>query len=424
MDVKIEKLVYGGEGLAHHDGATIFVPFVLPGEVVAVEPIERKKKFVRGRLQQLIAPSPERAAAPCPHFTVCGGCHYQHISYPAQLSYKVEILRETLWRIGKVQWEGPIQAHPSPPFGYRNRAQWKARPVGGRLGIGYFQASSSALCAVDECRVLSSQLEETLAALRRLGVEGHLPATLREIEAFASGDGEILLNASLADFTTAPATLAETLRHALPGVESILLHESSRDRMELFGPGFLHYAAAGARYRVGHLSFFQANRFLIDELAQALAADSQGRLALDLFAGVGLFTIPLARRFERVVAVESNPAAAGDLKANIESSGGVAQAVNEDVETFLRHWTEPPDWVALDPPRSGVPAGALERLAQLAPECITYVSCDPATLARDLAVLTRPDEPSRATYALSELHLFDIFPQTFHIESLARLRRR
>ncbi len=127
MEVRIEKLVYGGDGLAHHDGQTVFVPLVLPGELVRIESAARKKKFVRGRLDQILEASPERVAAPCPYFGRCGGCQYQHMPYEAQIRYKTEILRETLGRIGRIQWSGPIETHASPPFEYRNRAQWKLR---------------------------------------------------------------------------------------------------------------------------------------------------------------------------------------------------------------------------------------------------------------------------------------------------------
>src|ERR1700691_4246196 len=129
MDITIEKLIYGGEGLAHHEGETVFVPFVLPAERVAVAPVEQKKKFVRARVEKLLDPSPSRTAPRCPHFGTCGGCNYQHIPYEEQLKYKVEILRETLRRIGKIEWAGEIGSHGSTPWEYRNRAQWKVRPV-------------------------------------------------------------------------------------------------------------------------------------------------------------------------------------------------------------------------------------------------------------------------------------------------------
>ncbi len=423
MNVKIEKLVYGGEGLGHSEGQTVFVPYVLPGEVVAVRPTERKKKFVRGQLQHVLTAAPERTVAACPHFAACGGCHYQHIPYEEQLRYKSEILRETLWRIGRVQWEGEIRAHPSPPFGYRNRAQWKVRPLGERPAIGYFRGGSTALLPVEQCPILSPRLEHALGALRGLAANQRLPETLREIEVFVDErDEKFLVNASCTEFAGAPEELAEALR-GLPGAESVLLHESSRDRFELFGPGYIPYRVGDAALRVGHLSFFQVNRHLVEEMARVATEDASGGLALDLYSGVGLFTLPLASRCERVIAVESNEAAARDLQENLSAYSWHAQAVWADVEQFLAGHAERPETALLDPPRAGVPTAALDRLAEIGPPRMTYVSCDPATLARDLHRLAGTSE-APGPYAIAEVHLFDVFPQTYHIETIVRLTRR
>ncbi|HEV8384750.1 MAG TPA: 23S rRNA (uracil(1939)-C(5))-methyltransferase RlmD [Candidatus Acidoferrales bacterium] len=416
MEVKIEKLIYGGEGLAHHDGSTVFVPYVLPEEVVRVREIERKKKFVRGRVQQMVTPSSQRATAPCPHFMTCGGCHYQHIPYDAQLTYKSAILRETLSRLGRLAWEGPIHAHPSPPYGYRNRAQWKIRAIGAQPAIGYFQSASTALCPVEQCPILSPRLEAVLSSLRALLAKNALPATLREVEAFIdAADDKVMLNVALESFSNSPAALAAQLREEVPGAETILLNDMSRERFELFGPGHLNYRVGDTTYRVGHLSFFQSNRFLLDDFVHCVVADAQGKLALDLFAGVGLFTIPLARHFERVVAVESNAAAARDLDANIAAAGVSAQTANAPIEKLLHDWQETPDFVVLDPPRAGVPAEAVQCIVALAPPRVRYVSCDPATLARDLQGFLA------GGFHIEEIHLFDMFPQTFHIETLVKL---
>jgi 23S rRNA (uracil1939-C5)-methyltransferase len=430
MNVRIEKLVYGGEGLGHHAGQTIFVPFVLPEETVRLVPVERKKKFIRGRAQEILTASPDRTQPPCPYFTRCGGCHYQHIPYPAQLKYKAEILLETLRRIGRVRWEGPIETHASPELHYRNRAQWKVRaissaPATRQAGIGYFQAGSTALCAVEKCPILSPRLEETLGALQDVLGRSSLPPTLREVEAFAdSSDTKLLLNASFASFERSPSTLAEPLLEALPGIESLLLAEGSSGRCEQFGAGFLPYRVGETTYRVSHRSFFQVNRFLIAELVQQATANGSGRLALDLFAGVGLFTIPLGHKFERVIGVESNPAAADDLKANLHSSGIAAEAVHAEVEAFLAAWTESPDLVVVDPPRTGLSTGILSRLIDLAPARITYISCDPSTLARDLGALSPQGARAQRRYRLTEVHLLDLFPHTFHIESVIQLARQ
>ncbi|MGA8014256.1 MAG: 23S rRNA (uracil(1939)-C(5))-methyltransferase RlmD [Candidatus Acidiferrales bacterium] len=428
MEITIEKLIYGGEGLAHHDGSTVFVPFVLPAERISAAPVEQKKKFIRARVERLLEPSPERAAARCPHFGVCGGCDYQHIPYDAQLKFKTEILRETLRRIGRIEWPGEITAHASPPWGYRNRAQWKVRPLGedgvGGTGIGYFRANSSALCAVEDCSILSPLLLKTLLALRAAAAAGALPRELREIEAFAgAADSKLLVTATFAGFPPRAQELVEKFRATLPEIESLLFHDPTRERMELDGPGFVECEAAGSTYRVGHFSFFQVNRFLADELVrQVVDSEDEGRLALDLFAGVGLFSVPLAKRFARVVAVEANPAAARDLETNtsgrVARSGRVIEVRAADVEQFLQKMKEKPDLVLLDPPRAGLTPGTVKHLARIAPARITYVSCDPPTLARDLAAFVK------SGYDISTVHLFDLFPQTFHMEAVVGLRRR
>jgi 23S rRNA (uracil1939-C5)-methyltransferase len=444
MDVTIEKLIYGGDGLAHHEGSTVFVPFVLPSERVAVSPVEQKKKFVRARVDNLLEPSPQRVLPPCPHFGICGGCNYQHIPYEPQLAYKAEILRETLRRIGRIDWTGEIKTHASPPWSYRNRAQWKIRPPLeatsdsavptasaankslAKLDIGYFRANSTALCAVDECAILSPLLLKTLLGLRAALAAGELPRELREIEVFSNegasettdpGGSKLLLTANFAGFPSRLAEHAETIRRVVPEAASVLFHDPSHDRMELFGPGFLETESAGVKYRVGHFSFFQVNRFLVDDLVRTVCDEENGRLALDLYAGVGLFSIPLAKRFERVVAVESNPAAVRDLETNMRGLATI-EVRTADVERFLERNKERADFVVLDPPRDGLAPDAAKRLGRLQPTRITYVSCEPPALARDLAVLIE------SGYDCSEIHLFDLFPQTFHMETVARLRRR
>jgi 23S rRNA (uracil1939-C5)-methyltransferase len=436
MDITIEKLVYGGEGLAHHEGAAVFIPFVLPAERVAAAAVEEKKKFVRARLERLIEPSPDRAVPPCPHFGVCGGCDYQHISYDAQLRYKTEILRETLRRLGRIDWTGGITAHASPPWAYRNRAQWKVRRLDNskqgdatagepeKMALGYFRANSTALCAINQCSILSPLLLKTMLALRDAVGVGKLPKSLREIEVFTdTNDAKLLLTATFAGYPARASELAQTFRSIVPEAQSLLLHDPATERMALDGPGYIECNVGGLTYRVGHFSFFQVNRFLLDELVRHVATGepsedaSDARLALDLFAGVGLFALPLAKRFQHVVAVESNPAASRDLESNVQQTRPVEVRAME-VERFLEKYKGKPDRVVIDPPRAGLEPTAVRHLARIAPARITYVSCDPPTLARDLATLVQ------AGYELSAVHLFDLFPQTFHMETVVHLRRR
>jgi 23S rRNA (uracil1939-C5)-methyltransferase len=426
MDVKIEKLIYGGDGLAHHEGATVFVPFVLPGETVAVVPTETKKKFIRGRLESVLTPSPERIAADCPHFLICGGCHYQHIPYEAQLRYKEQILRETLRRIGKIDWTGPIVTHASPPWGYRNRAQWKVRESGidDAPQIGYFQASSTAIVPIETCPILTPRILATFHATRELLSSGGLPPSLREVEAFADErDESVLLTLTYAKF---PKTFGETLqllREKIPTLASVLFQDVQQNRMELKGPGSLNYSVGEFRYRVSHLSFFQVNRFLVGEMAQAVAeAAGTGELAVDIFAGVGLFSLPLSRKFRRVIAAESNPVAVRDFKDNAAAPENRAtnkiEIRESDSVEFLSRARQKTDCVVLDPPRAGLGVEGTAALCKVGPATIVYVSCEPSTMARDLEILVAQG------YAVSVVHLFDLFPQTFHIESMVKLVKR
>jgi 23S rRNA (uracil1939-C5)-methyltransferase len=429
LTLSIEKLVYGGDGLAHADGNTVFVPYVMPGETVRAEIKQKRNKLIWARLLEVTSPSPQRQKALCPHFQTCGGCHYQHIPATEQLQLKKEILRETLSRLGRVTWDGPIIEHSAQPYGYRNRAQWALRDSK-PLALGYFLPESSVIVPIDVCPVLSPLLEKTFEQLQNMTRSGHLPERVLEIEAFVdSTDEKIALNVAFERFPKPAAELAAAFRQALPKIESLLLLDQSKDRFELTGPGFLFHEAGGFRFRVSHLSFFQVNRFLVEDLLKTMTSGAQGDVALDLYAGVGFFTLPLAKTFNRVISVDANLAATRDLYANAESAGVTITSHNEHAEEFLRKTQEKPDFVSLDPPRAGLGAGAAAALAALGAPEIAYLSCDPSTLARDLAVLTGSakkkdgDVAPAVRYEISEIHLFDLFPQTFHIETLVRLRR-
>ena len=428
LRISIEKLVYGGDGLAHADGNTVFVPYVLPGEEVRAATKSKRKKLVWANLLEVTSPSAQRERARCPHFQTCGGCHYQHIPPAEQLRLKQEILRETLSRLGGIQWSGPIQEHAAEPYGYRNRAQWAVRNANPRA-IGYFLPESSVIVPIDECPVLSPLLAKTFGQLQELARSNRLPEKVLEIEAFAdSADAKISLNVAFERFSKSAADLAAMFREALPQLESLLLADESKERFELTGPGYLFHEAGGFRYRVSHLSFFQVNRFLVEDLLRTVVAGAKGESALDLYAGVGFFTLPLSRTFKRVVSVDANLTATRDLQVNTENAGVAVISHNEHAEEFLRKTTETPDFVVLDPPRSGLGAEAAAKLAALGAAEIAYLSCDPSTLARDLAVLTgskkiASTEGAGVRYEIAEMHMFDLFPQTYHIETLVRLKR-
>jgi 23S rRNA (uracil1939-C5)-methyltransferase len=424
FDIRIEKLVYGGDALAHHDGRTVFVPYAIGGELERVRAVEQKKKFVRAKIDQVLEPAADRVAAPCPQFGVCGGCHYQHMNYAAQVRSKSQILRETLSRIGRINWTGEIGENVAQPLQYRNRAQWALRPVGsaGKLAIGYFQQGSSTLAPATVCPIIAPRLESVLAGLGRACDEGALPRSVRAIEAFVNSTGDqLILNVSADKSAIAAEKLLPRLIPFTGEIVSLLVQDESTENLDLAGPGHIVYESGGRKFRVGHLSFFQVNRFLIDELTRAVVGDVKGELALDLFAGVGLFSLPLAANFKRVIAVEGNVAAVRDLELNLKDIP-MARARHSEVESFLARWKETPELVVLDPPRAGISDVAAKRLREIGAATIVYLSCDPATLARDLAVLTRKEEVGH-NYRINTLELYDLFPETYHIEALATLQR-
>jgi 23S rRNA (uracil1939-C5)-methyltransferase len=429
LQLSIEKLVYGGEGLAHADGNTVFVPFVLPGEQVRASVRIRKKKLIHANLVQVEKASPSRDKPACPHFRVCGGCHYQHIEIAEQVRLKKEILRETLSRLGGVEWPGAIQEHTAQPYAYRNRAQWAYRDATPRA-FGYFLPESAHILPIDQCPVLSPRLAETFGQLQDLARSNSLPPGILEIEAFADGaDEKIALNIAFERFGEPAKAMAAQFKRALPPLESLLMLDQSKNRFELDGPAYLIQKAGGFTFRVNHLSFFQVNRFLIEDMLQTMVGEAKGGYALDLYAGVGFFTLPLAKSFSKVVSVDANLAATRDLRQNAEAAGLSVTSENEHAEEFLKKPQEIPDLVILDPPRAGLGAEVAASLANLGAQEISYLSCDPATLARDLAVLTgsaRKQETAVVPahkYEIAKVHLFDLFPQTFHIETLVRLRR-
>src|SRR5215475_5004457 len=251
--VSIEKLVYGGDGLAHEGERTVFVPFVLPGEAVRVSEKSRKKNLVWADPLEISKPAATRIAAKCSHFKACGGCQYQHIEAGEQTRQKTEILKETLSRLGSIQWEKEIKSHTAQPYGYRNRAQWAVRSANPRA-IGYFLPESSKIVPIDECPVLSPLLAKTFHQLQELTRSNSLPGQIQEVEAFAdSSDEKLALNIAFHSFEQHPAALIKFFKDSLPQLESLLLLDQKKNKFELSGPGFLTHQARGLSFQVNHL---------------------------------------------------------------------------------------------------------------------------------------------------------------------------
>ncbi len=383
LELRIESLAAGGDGVAHDPhGRVLFVPLTAPGDLVRVRVLVSRKRFARGELLEVLEPGPGRTKPRCPVFGTCGGCAWQHVSYPEQVSAKAMIVADALERIGRLGVvEVPITASPSA-WRYRNRA----RLVQEGDGLGYRMRRSHAVCVVKECPVVVPELEDALS--RELpSWEGEEP---REWELVAGSDGSRRVR---------PVDDA-----VQPGVDAVEMQ------------------AGDDRLRISHGVFAQGNAGLLAPLARAVVREATGgdaaTSALELYAGAGLFTLGLARHFDCVWAVESHPGAVADLRLNLERSGAKNVDVREGpVEEVLpRLQVHAPDALVLDPPRAGVSGEALERIQALQARRVVYLSCDPATLARDLGRLRD------GGYQLQHVEAFDLFPHTPHVEALATLR--
>ena len=417
--VQIEKPIYGGNFLARDEGKAVFVPLVLPGEQARVRIVDEKRGYATAELDELVTPSPQRIAPACPHFGPCGGCHYQHAGYETQLQFKQAVLRETLERGGVTPPVG-IAVLAAEPWAYRNRIRLAFDAQG---HPGYRGRRSHAVIPIRECPIAAPLLVRAALAAAD-GIRATAPELrLAEMALFSNAKETALL---LTLFVAGPAKvrlddLADHLKKRIPelaGAELVLQSSENQPGRTLaqWGDTSLTYRAAGVDYRVDHGAFFQVNRWLIDPLVEQVTAGQSGALAWDLFAGVGLFARKLAESFGKVVAVESSPAATDALEANLRGTTGVA--VRSSTLHFLREnrCAERPDLVVVDPPRTGLGAEITELIAEIKPPALTYVSCDPATLARDLRALIP------AGYAIESVTLTDLFPQTFHLETVVRMR--
>ncbi|HYM00605.1 MAG TPA: class I SAM-dependent RNA methyltransferase [Blastocatellia bacterium] len=410
LDVRTERLAYGGDAIARHGNMVLFIPYAAPDEFLRVRVVNVKKTFARAVVQEIIEPSPERREPPCRYFGVCGGCQLQHISYEAQLNAKAGFIRDSLSRIGHIDWPHEIEILPSPEFEYRNRAQIKVQyPHGSHdssaVGplVGLNKHGSHSVCDIESCPILEPRLNAALAELRRLAAERSLSGSV-------------------------PGAVAAELKNLPPEVEI-----ATGDSGVSFAPQFSGLPGGAVSRTVGSSVykftpevFFQSNSFLLERLVRCAAGDGQGRLAVDLYCGAGLFTGALARTFGEVLGIESDRAAAALAVENMTGNGiANVRIINDSAENFARDYAgrvrhadvSRPDLLILDPPRTGA-AEALSDLVEIAPENITYVSCDPTTLARDLRRLID------GGYVVHEIIGLDLFPQTYHVETIARMARK
>jgi len=406
VELELTALGHGGSALGRHQGRVIFVPYAIPGETVRAEIIEARTRWARARLLEVLVPSPHRVDPPCPYFgpDECGGCHFQHIAYEAQAEFKGQVLADQLARVGGLHGVDVAEIiAAAEPWSYRNHVQFSVTPAG---RLGFLTADTHHVVAVDECLLLDPLLDDLWAALdmkwpqlRRLSLRcgsatGDLMAVF-ELDHYEDFDIEV-------DFPV-----------------SCVILLADGEAVVLMGDPHLVDHVAGRDYCISAGSFFQVNTAgaeVLVALVRDYLAPAAGETLLDLYCGVGLFGLSLADQVGRVVGVEADPSAAADFRCNAQGLDHVT-LLEGKVHAALAHLDEPVDSVVLDPPRSGAGERVVSEIARLAPRRIVYVSCDPATLARDARRLVD------SGYQPAQVQPVDLFPQTYHVESVALFTR-
>jgi len=430
--VRLRDIAFGGDAVGELEGKVIFVPYGIPGELVTVEVTREYARYAVARLVEVLEPSPDRVEPPCPHFGVCGGCQWQHLDHPVQLEWKRRVLEEQLRRVGKleaVEVRPPLA--PLAPWAYRARAQLKVAGRGRPL-VGFHQRATNRVVDLDRCPLLEPRLSAVLAALRAMRTPNLLTLFpgLREVWlAAASGTPDVLVSLFARPRERGQARLLfHALRAAAPSLRGVVLlagePRGSPRPVDWHGERTLREQVGGHRFRIDATAFFQVSGRAAEALLTLVrdAAGLTGReRVLDLYCGVGTFTLPLAAAAGETVGVEAHPAAAEDAVHNLAESGcrgaRVLRGQAEDALPALAA-QGPWDLVLLDPPRQGCSPAVLGHLAELAARRILYVSCDPSTLARDLGAL------AGRGYVIRWVQPVDLFPQTFHLEAVALLEAR
>ncbi len=444
FNLLIEKMVAGGFGLGRHEGQVVFVPESAPGDRLLVEPFERRRDFLRAQAVELLEASPMRREPPCPYFATCGGCSMMHLQVEAQAEAKRQILLESLRRGGGVAFSGQVPVLTGPEMGYRLKARFHVKRTRRGLVVGFKARGSHRLVDVERCLQISERSNDLLMLVREwLASRPQRAVGLVAFEVLEPVAQTIGEHPDSSPVTEGPSAKRREVIHFVVnkskhpvGRELAGLAEKaglagvvvSRDEPEVGAPVVYRLGKRGVIHRVAGFelqssvgSFFQANRYLLDALVSAVVPTDRPGLtcAVDLYCGVGLFSLPLARCSDRVVGVEISSSAVADARANARRAG-VANVFfrNEGAAHYAsREGFESVDLVVADPPRGGLEGPVLEELCRRSPKEVRYVSCDPASLGRDAGRL------QKGGLVLDRLVLLDLFPNTHHIESVATFRQ-
>ena len=403
----LTTFTYGGEAMGRlEDGRAIFVPFGLPGERVRIALTEEKRNFARGEIVEILDTSPLRVTPRCIHFGICGGCHYQHLPYEEQLKAKTEILRDQLRRIGKIENPPVHEMVPnSSPWNYRNHVQFHLTEEG---KLGYMMAQTPKVFAIQECHLPEGSIN---AMWPQLEFESEMNI---ERVSLRSGVEDNLMLVLESDSPESPELEIEA------GIS--VAHVFEENSVVIAGNDHLTIRVLDRDFRVSAASFFQINTAMAGKMVEHLLAHlpiSQSDTLLDIYCGVGLFSAFFAPRCERVIGIESSPSACEDFAFNLDEFENVElyEGLAEEILPALVGRISNPPYIIVDPPRSGLDKAVIDEIIKLNPKVLAYISCDPSTLARDAARLVN------GGYKLKQVTPFDLFPQTFHIESISFFER-
>lgn len=407
-DLTLTALAYGGAALGHlDDGRAAFVPFGLPGERVRVRLSEDRGRFVRGKLMEVLEAAPQRIRPRCKHFGACGGCHYQHMPYEAQLVAKREILRDQLVRIGHIEAPTVQPTAPSPnPWNYRNHVQFHLTPEGkvGYAGLREGVDMAREIIPIEECFLPQESINDLWPQLK---FEDSPDIERVSIRAGSQDELLLILDGKSREAPELDIEADVSVAHLFEG-----------DSLVLAGEDHVMIRVLGRDFRVSAASFFQVNTAVAEMMAQHVLKHLSPHLGtvLDVYCGVGLFSAFLAQRCERLIGVESSASACADFTANLDEYDNV-ELYEDLAERVLPALDVKPDLILVDPPRAGLERAALDAILEMEPGRIIYVSCDPATLARDARLLIQ------GGYRIGQVTPFDLFPQTYHIESIISFER-
>ena len=404
FDIQLEKLTYGGDAMGRlPDQRAVFVPFGLPGERVRVRLVDEKKNFARGEIAAILEPSPDRIEAKCKHFGECGGCHYQNLPYEKQLPAKTDILIDQLKRIGKIENPPvkPMVACPSP-WNYRNHVQFSLDNIG---KLGFQAPNSNKVIPIKECHLPEPSINDLWPQLE------FEPGTNVERVSLRVGVDDDLMLVLESESPEPPELEIEA------GVS--VAHVYKENTVVIAGSDHIVMSVLDRDFKVSAASFFQVNTVMAGKMVEHLLTClplSLSTTLLDVYCGVGLFSAFLAPKCKMVIGIESSESSCEDFAINLDEFDNVElyEGGAEDVILYLE---AKPDIVLVDPPRAGLDKAVVDGILKLSPSLMAYVSCDPSTLARDTARLIN------GGYRLKEVTPFDLFPQTFHIESISIFER-